>query len=94
MYYFKKTIKQQTFLLIVFTVKTRVKEPTILQGSLTRFFYIWYLVGNETVQVFKLVLVYSGLFGISFVQIQTSNLLVTVSSQHLSSRGLTDERSS
>ena len=54
------------------TVKARVKEPTILQVSLTRFLYIGYLEGNEAVQVLKLVLFSFKAFRDSFDPIQAS----------------------
>ena len=62
------------------TVKTRAQKPKILQVNMTRFLYIGYLVGNEAGSYS-----YSRLSGISFVQIETSRLLLTVSSQYLRS---------
>ena len=49
--------------------------------------------GNEPVQVRKLVLISFRAFRYPFVQIQTSSLLFTISSQHLSSGGLIHDRS-
>ena len=48
---------------------------------------------NEAVQVLKLVLIFFRAFRYSFVPIQTSSLLFTVSWQHLSLKGLIQSKS-
>ena len=61
------------------TVKTRVLEHIILQVSLIRFLCIDYLVGKKAVQVLKFVLISFRLPGITFVPIEISSPLFTVS---------------
>ena len=51
---------QMVFIIIIVSndvVKTRILEPTMLQVSLTRFFFIGNIVGNEAARYLKLVLV-------------------------------------
>ena len=54
-------------------------------GKDCRFLYIEYVMGNEAVQVLKLILISFRAFRYSLVQFQIQSLLFTVSSQHLSS---------